>query len=103
MERLHAYILNHPYRPVPATSIKKCLTGNGKAEKEEICNAAFTLTQDGRLLTNDHMADAFADCFYAFIQRIKSDASYFHTPIPQKWAAMDWNFKNKKIIYSLAE
>ena len=63
MERLHAYILNHPYRPVPATSIKKCLTGNGKAEKEEICNAAFTLTQDGRLLTNDHMADAFADCF----------------------------------------
>lgn len=90
-----AYSLNHPYRPISATSIKKCLTGNGKAEKETMCNVAFALTQDERLLANDHMADAFAACFYTFIQRIKSDSVYYHTPIPQKWAGMDWNFKGK--------
>ena len=39
------------------------------------------------------MADAFADCFYAFIQRLKEDCAYYNTPIPEKWTKFDWNFK----------
>lgn len=88
-----SYQLHHYYKPVPATSIKYCLSGNGKATKEEMCQAAFSLTGDERLLNNNHMADAFAAAFYSFIQRVKEDCVYYGTPIPQKFAHMDWNFK----------
>lgn len=89
-----AYSLNHPYKPTPATSIKYCLTGNGKATKEEMCQAAYAITDDEELLKNNHMADAFADCFYAFIQRLKEDCAYYSSPVPEKWATkFDWNFK----------
>lgn len=88
-----AYLLHHYYSPVAVSAIKYCLTGNGRATKEEMCKAAYSLTGDKRLLENDHMADAFADCFYAFIQRVKEDCVYFNTPIPDKYKHMDWNFK----------
>ena len=88
-----AYSLNHPYKPTPATSIKYCLTGNGRATKEEMCQAAYSITGDKELLANDHMADAFADCFYSFIQRLKEDCVYYNTSVPEKWKKFDWNFK----------
>lgn len=88
-----AFQLRHYYTPIPPTSVKYCLTGNGKATKEEMCKAAFSLTGDKRLLDNDHMADSFACCFYSFIQKVKEDCVYFGTPIPQKFASMDWNFR----------
>ena len=88
-----AYSLNHAYKPTPVTSIKFCLTGNGRATKEEMCNAAYAITGDQELLKNNHMADAFAACFYSFIKRLKEDCAYYSTPIPTKWEKFDWNFK----------
>ena len=88
-----AYSLNHPYKPVPATSIKKCLTNDGNASKEDMCKAAYAITGDKRLLENDHMADAFADCFYSFIQRLKEDCVYYGVPVPEKYLSLcSWNF-----------
>ena len=80
-----AYSLNHPFIPVPATAIKYCLTGNGNATKEDMCKAAYQLTGDERLLTNDHMADAFAMCFYSFIQRVKEDCAFYKISAPTKF------------------
>lgn len=88
-----AYQLNHPFRPVPATAIKYCLTQNGKATKNDMCIGAYTCTGDEELLHNDHMADAFACCFYAFIRVLKESCACYQLPIPQKFAHMDWNFK----------
>lgn len=88
-----AYQLNHPFRPVPATAIKYCLTQNGKATKNDMCIGAYTCTGDEELLHNDHMADAFACCFYAFIRALKESCVCYEIPIPQKFAHMDWNFK----------
>ena len=92
-----AYALNHYYNPVPVTSIKYCLTGNGRASKQEMCQSAYALTNDKQLLDNDHLADAFACCFYSFIQELKKDCSYNKIPIPQKFTHMDWNFKTMPI------
>ena len=88
-----AYALKHYYKPIPATSIKYCLTGNGRADKQEICQSAYALTQDRKLLDNSHRADAFACAFYSFIQALKEDSVYYGIPIPPKYAHMDWNFK----------
>lgn len=66
-----AYALKHFYRPISATSIKYCLTGSGRADKQEMCQAAYALTQDRQLLDNSHRADAFACAFYSFIQAVK--------------------------------
>jgi hypothetical protein len=41
MITLMAYQLQHPYKPVPPRAIKYCLTGNGSANKDDICEAAF--------------------------------------------------------------
>lgn len=92
--RTLAYILNHYYVPVPAKSIKYCFTGNGEADKKDMCETAYRMTGDERLLTNDHMADSFGMCFYSFIQKIKEDHVYRNAPIPEKYAHMDWNFKS---------
>lgn len=92
--RTLAYILNHYYIPVPAKSIKYCFTGNGEADKTAMSQTAYKMTGDERLLVNNHMADAFAMCFYAFIQKVKEDCTYRSTPIPEKYAYMDWNFKS---------
>lgn len=88
-----AYALNHFYKPIPATSIKYCLTGNGKADKQEMCQAAYNLTGDIQLLNNSHRADAFACCFYSFIQGMKESCVYYEIPIPSKYAHMEWNFR----------
>lgn len=88
-----AYMLNHHFEPVPATAIKYCLTGNMLASKEEMCKAAFQLTDDLRLLENNHMADAFAMAFYGFIKILKEDCVFYNVPVPQKFAHMEWNFK----------
>ena len=58
-----------------------------------MCQAAYSITGDKELLANDHMADAFADCFYSFIQRLKEDCVYYNTSVPEKWKKFDWNFK----------
>lgn len=89
-----AYSLHHTYQPVPPTALKYCLTGNGKASKEEMKVAAYNLTGDERLLENDHMADAFADAFYGFIKLMKEDCVYYNVPIPDKFKHMTWNFIN---------
>ena len=93
MITLIAYQLYHSYKPVPATSIKLCLTGKGTASKDEMCEAAYSWTHDERLLSNNHMADAFGCAFYSFIQMVKEDCVYYNTPIPEKFAHMDWNFQ----------
>lgn len=94
MITLMAYQLQHPYKPVPPRAIKYCLTGNGSANKDDICEAAFSWTHDERLLYNNHMADAFACAFYSFFQKMKKDCPAHNIPIPDKYARMDWNFKN---------
>ena len=88
-----AYQLKHPFHPVPATAIKYCLTGNGRADKQEMCQSAYALTNDSQLLDNEHKADAFGCCFYSFLQELKKDCSYHRVHIPEKYARMDWNFK----------
>lgn len=88
-----AYQLNHPFKPVPVTAIKYCITKNGKASKYDMCMEAYACTKDEELLYNDHMADAFACCFYAFIQELKKSCAYHGIPVPEKFAHMDWNFK----------
>ena len=87
-----AYQLKHPFHPIPAPSIKYCITRNGKASKYDMCMEAYACTKDEELLYNDHMADAFACCFYTFIQELKKDCSYHRIPIPEKYARMSWNF-----------
>jgi len=88
-----AYSLGHHYTPAPATSIKKCLTDNGSATKEDMCKAAYALTGDERMLVNDHLADAFGDCFFGFIEALKADCVYYSVPVPEKYLSLcSWNF-----------
>lgn len=89
-----AYQLNHHFDPVPATAIKHCLTGKGTASKYDMCIEAYAWTKDERLLYNDHMADAFSCCLYAFVQKLKESCIFYDTPIPKKFSYMDWNYKN---------
>lgn len=89
-----AYQLNHPFPPVPATAIKYCMTGTGKASKYDMCMNAFAWTGDEELLYNDHMADAFSCCLYTFIQKLKENCLQNNTPIPKKFSYMGWNYKD---------
>lgn len=82
-----AYQLNHRYNPVPAPALKHCLTGNGNAEKEEMCRCAYAWTKDEELLHNDHMADAFSCCFYSFVQLMKESCDHYNIPMPQRFQA----------------
>lgn len=50
--------------------------------------------KDEKLLYNNHMADAFACAFYRFFQKMKDDCNAHNIPVPDKYARMDWNFKN---------
>lgn len=81
-----AYQLGHHYNPAPAPAIKRCLTGSGTASKEDMCREAFALTKDEELLHNDHMADAFACCFYTFMKEMKEKCDFYNIPIPQKFS-----------------
>ena len=81
-----AYQLNHRFNPVPATAIKHCLTKKGNATKYDMCIEAYAWTRDEELLYNDHMADAFACCFYTFIQKLKEDCCSYHLPIPSRFS-----------------
>lgn len=87
-----AYQLGHMYNPVPATAIKFCLTGNGRASKFDMCMASFAWTRDEDLLYNDHMTDAFAMCFYAFVQELKKSCMAHQIQIPEKFSYMGWNY-----------
>ena len=89
-----AYLLKHRYNPIPATAIKFCLTGSGKATKYDMRMAAYSWTKEEALLYNDHMADAFACAFYSFIKMMIQDCMEHHIPIPAKFSHMKWNFKN---------
>lgn len=91
---LMAYQLHHTYKPIPPKAIKYCLTGDGNADKDTICQAAFSWTKDEKLLCNNHMADAFSCAFYSFFQKMKDDCKAHNIPVPDKYARMDWNFKN---------
>lgn len=91
---LTAYQLNHTFHPVPATSIKYCMTGKGNASKYDMCIEAYAWTKDERLLYNDHMADAFSCCLYAFIHKLRESCIFYDIPIPKKFSYMDWNHKN---------
>lgn len=88
-----SYQLNHHFNPVPATAIKYCMTGNGNASKYDMCMGAFAWTGDEELLHNDHMADAFACCFYTFIKELKESCIIHNSLIPQKFSYIDWNYK----------
>lgn len=88
-----AYTLKHYYNPIPPTSVKFCLTGNGKADKKEMCQTAYALTHNKQLFDNSHRADAFACAFYSFIQELKESCVYYGIPIPPKYAHMEWNFR----------
>lgn len=81
-----AYQLGHHFNPAPAPAIKHCMTGSGTASKNDMCMEAFALTHDEELLYNDHMADAFACCFYTFIKELKEKCAIHHMPIPQKFS-----------------
>ncbi len=89
-----AYILKHHFNPVPAPAIKLCLNGSGNSSKNDMCIAGFSWTKDERLLYNDHMADAFACCFYTFMKMMVRDCITYNLPIPEKFSHMTWNFKN---------
>ncbi len=89
-----AYQLNHPFTPVPATAIKYCMVGTGKATKYDMCMNAYAWTGDEELLYNDHMADAFSCCLYTFIQKLKESCIQNNTPIPKKFSYMGWNYKD---------
>ncbi|WP_158577458.1 hypothetical protein [Roseburia sp. AF15-21] len=52
------------------------------------------MPKDEKLLYNNHMADAFACAFYRFFQKMKDDCKAHNIPVPDKYARMDWNFKN---------
>ncbi len=92
---LISYLLQHHYDAVPAPAIKRCLTGNGKAQKSDMCFAAYSWTKDAELLSNSHRADAFACAFYDFIFKKMTESCLCQgIPIPQKFAHMDWNFKS---------
>lgn len=90
---LMAYQLHHTYKPIPPKAIKYCLTGDGNADKDTICQAAFSWTKDEKLLCNNHMADAFACAFYSFFLKMKDDCKTHNIPVPDKYARMYWNFK----------
>ena len=81
-----AYQLNHHFNPVPATAIKCCLTGKGNASKYDMCMESYAWTKDEELLYNDHMADAFACCFYTFIKELKESCSTHSMPVPQRFS-----------------
>jgi Holliday junction resolvasome RuvABC endonuclease subunit len=89
---LICYTLNHSYSPTPPTSIKYALTGNGHATKEEMQRAAYNLTNQKHpiFLSNDHVADAFGDCFYYFSQICKRDGTKYHCSPPPKYQHMHW-------------
>lgn len=89
-----AYQLNHPFTPIPATTIKYSMTGTGKALKYDMCINAYAWTNDEELLYNDHMADAFSCCFYTFIQKLKESCIQHNTPIPRKFSYISWNYKD---------
>lgn len=95
--KLVAYQLNHHMEAIGATKNKFVLTGNGQADKEEMCKNAFALTQDEMLLDIDHCADAFALAFCLFMDMLKQDSVDHGTPIPSKFAHMTWNFDKKKM------
>ena len=83
-----AYQLNHHFNPVPATAIKHCMTGNGNASKCDMCMESYAWTKDEELLDNDHMADAFACCFYTFIKELKESCAFHNRPIPKRFSYM---------------
>ena len=89
-----AYQLNQHFNPVPVTAVKYNITGKGKAHKYDMCMESFAWTGDEELLYNDHMADAFACCFYTFIKELKESCIYHNFPVPQKFSYMNWNFKD---------
>jgi len=91
---LTAYQLGHHFTPVPATAIKYTMTGTGKALKYDMCMNAYAWTNDEELLYNDHMADAFSCCFYAFIQKLKESCIQHSTPVPPKFSYIGWNYKD---------
>lgn len=91
---LTAYQLNHSFHPVPATAIKYCMTGRGNSLKYDMCMNAYAWTKDEKLLYNDHMADAFSCCFYAFVQKLKESCIHHNIPIPKKFSFIGWNYKD---------
>lgn len=91
--KLVAYQLNHHMEAISAKANKYCLTSDGNAAKEKMCQYAYDMTGDICLLENDHCSDAFALAFYLFIDMVKQDVVDHNTPIPTKFAHMDWNFK----------
>lgn len=93
-----AYLLKHHFNPIPATAIKFALTGTGKAAKDDMCMAAYSWVQNEELLYNDHMADAFACCFYSFMDMMIKDCKTYTLPIPGKFSHMIWNFKNMPLL-----
>lgn len=89
-------MIGHQFYPTSPTEIKFCLTGNGSATKEEMCQKAYELTGDERLLTNNHMADALGDAFCGYIRKLKQHIADRDGKgeIPQKWLEFcPWNFK----------
>lgn len=88
------FSLAHYTTPIPAPSVKHCLTGRGNASKGQMCQAAYQLTKDAFVLDNDHMADAFGMAFYGFISMLKEECKYHNKPIPDKFKQLcPWNFK----------
>lgn len=81
-----AYQLNHHFNPVPATAIKRFMTGRGNAPKYDMCIEAYAWTKDEELLYNDHKADAFACALYSFVQKLKESCISHNVPIPQKFS-----------------
>lgn len=92
---LVCHCLGHPYTPIPPTSIKYTLTGKGNASKQEMQQAAYKLTGEKYpvFLENDHLADAFGDCFNFFVRKANEYVKMYHASPPEKYAHMDWLWK----------